>query len=97
MAELLILLLLWTFCCTCTVIFTPKPLAPPPHGLAGPEDHVEEEMGGDMGVATMTLQTEVQENMIMATTSPVETLMSTSTQVSRESEETYPRHLSSCN
>ena len=54
-------------------------------------------MGGDMGVATMTLQTEVQENMIMATTSPVEALMSTSTQVSRESEETYPRHLSSCN
>jgi len=81
MGELLILLVLCLICCTCTIVFTPRPVAPPPVDSACPEDRAVDGVGGDMGVATMTLQTEVQENLIMATTSAVETLMSTSTQV----------------
>ena len=84
MVELLTLLVLCSACCTCTLISTPRVLAPPPVS-SGPEAPVVEEgVGGDMGVATMTLQREVQENMIMATTPAVDALMSNSTQVSHD-------------
>ena len=71
MGELLILLVLCLICCTCTIVFTPRPVAPPPVDSACPENRAVDAVGGDMGVATMTLQTEVQETVIMAMTSPV--------------------------